>query len=393
MKRFKQWTTLYLQGMMMGVADLIPGVSGGTIAFISGLHPKLLKSLRTLKISNLKTPKKIAWPVLSAIGLGMVTTIAIGAHLIYFLLNHSIYQSLLRALFMGLIMGSVFYCSRQVAKWDFKRSLALLLGVGVAFSMSYFCMRFSSEPLYDVPVEIQMPSGVINEISNYDQKNKILRDVKWSSLKSMYQDQLIDLDTLIFSHDSEKFLQLENCLKQHHNRTFYFKMGSCGALSIGAMILPGISGNQVMQIMGCYDTIIESITTWTKGLLKGSVFNSSFYVLFSLGIGILVGIAAFSRLLIFFYQKYFKTTLALLTGFMMGSLANLWPFWKVGYHLGFVQDHYHLSLQRLQPQFPSLTSYQTGLALAMVILGVATIVLLERKLAFKKLGFDEEETA
>lgn len=391
MSSIKRWIVLYFQGMMMGIADLIPGVSGGTVAFILGLHPKLLKSLKTLRLSNLKAPGNMALPVLSAIGLGMITMIALGAHLIYFLLNHSIYESLLRALFMGLIMGSIFYCSRQVQKWDYKRLLALFIGSFVAFSMSYFCMRYSTEPLYDVPLEIEMPASVVHGVNNYDSQNKILKNVRWSNLKSMYQDQLIDSQTLIFSHDQDEFLQVENCLKQHHNRLFYVKMGSCGALSIGAMILPGISGNQVMQIMGCYDVIIESITTWTKGLLRGSIFNESFYILFWLGVGILVGITAFSRLLIFLYQKYFSTTLALLTGFMIGSLTNLWPFWKVGYDLSFVQDHYHLSLQRLQPQFPSLTSYQTGLALAMVILGVAMIVVLERKLAFKKLGFDEEE--
>lgn len=380
---------LYFQGMIMGIADLIPGVSGGTIAFICGLHPKLLTGLKTLRLSSIKHPKKIAWLVLTSVALGMLTTLALGSHLIYHLLNHNIYQGLLRALFMGLIIGSVFYCIRQVPKWNFYQYTALTLGIFIAFSISYFCTRYSSEPLFDVPLVIEVPEKVLNEVSNYDYQKKLLKNVNWSNLRALYQDEFIDSDTWIFSHDFERFLQVESCLERNQNIAFYVKLGVCGALSIGAMILPGISGNQVMQMMGCYETIIQAITFWTGGLFKGSVFNNSFWILFSLGIGILVGIATFSRLLIYFYQKYFAITLSALIGFMIGSIPNLWPFWQVTYHISLLKDRYHLTLQRLRPEFPALTSYQTGLALTMLIMGVAIVILLERKLAFKKLEFKE----
>ncbi|MCH9632553.1 MAG: hypothetical protein S4CHLAM6_08910 [Chlamydiae bacterium] len=385
----KNWIILYFQGMMMGVADLIPGVSGGTVAFILGLHPNLLKSLRTLRPSAIKRPKTVAWFLLTAVALGMVTMLALGSHAIYHLLNHNIYQGLLRALFMGLMIGSVYFCMKQVHVWNVKKIVSLTLGILVAFSISYFCTRYSTEPLYDVPIDIEAPAKVLNEANNYDTQNKLLKNVNWSNLRALYQEEFVDPDTWIFSHDNNRFLQVESCLETNPNRSFYLKIGACGALSIGAMILPGISGNQIMQIMGCYEIIIESIAMWTSGLLKGSVINASFWVLLSLGLGIIVGVATFSRVLIFFYKKYFSMTLAALVGFMIGSVPNLWPFWKVSYNISLLKDRYHLTLQRVNPEFPALTSYQTGLALTMVIIGIGAVIVMERKLAFKKLEFTE----
>lgn len=387
LQKIRRWTKLYFQGMVMGVADLIPGVSGGTIAFIFGLHPDLLKGLKTLRLSSVKHPKRVSWLLLTGIGFGMITSIALGSHAIYHLLNHNIYQSLLRALFMGLIIGSIFFCLKQVPRWSTPRAFAMILGIFVACSISFFCNRYTTEPLYDVPLEIQAPANVLNEASNYDHQNKLLKNVNWANLKSLYQDEFIDSDTWIFSHDYNRFLQVESCLETKTNRSFHLKMGLCGALSIGAMILPGISGNQIMQMMGCYEPIIEAITVWTGGVFKGSIINPSFWILASLAAGILLGTALFSRVLIYFYQKYFAITLCTLIGFMMGSLTNLWPFWKVTYHISLLKDRYHLALQRIAPEFPALTSYQTGLALAMVLLGIGLIIALERKLAFKNLNF------
>lgn len=387
--KIKNWLSLYFQGMMMGIADLIPGVSGGTVAFILGLHPDFLKSLKSIRLSALRHPKQIAWFVLTAIGFGMVTSIALGSHAIYFLLNHNIYQCLFRSLFMGLVIGSIFFCIRQIAQWNIARFLALTVGIVTAFSISHFCTRYSTEPLYDVPLEIKAPESVLHGASNYDHQNKLLKNVKWSNLKALYEDDFIDYNTMIFSHDNNSFQQVDSCLEQKHHVAYHGKLALCGALSIGAMILPGISGNQVMQLMGCYDPIIEAIAIWTGGVFKGELFNPSFWMLLWFGIGILSGIATFSRVLIYFYRRYFTTTLSALVGFMIGSLPNLWPFWSVTYHIQLLKDRYRLALQRVNPELPALTSYQTGLALAMLLIGVALIVFIERRVALKKLTFTE----
>ena len=339
--RFKKWLVLFFQGMMMGVADLVPGVSGGTIAFILGLHPDLLKSLKTVRLSAVKRPKSIAWFLLTAVSLGILSSLALGSHAIYFLLNHSVYQCLLRALFMGLIIGSIYFCLKQITSWNTVRIFSMVFGVFVAFTVSYLSTRYSSEPKFDIPMVVEVPQSVLNEASNYDHHKQVLKNVRWSHLKALYHDDLVESGDWIFSHASNDLLQVESCLEKDYTKRFHLKLSACGMLSIGAMILPGISGNQIMQMMGCYETIIEAIALWTSGLRHGSIFNPSFWVLCSVGIGILFGVMVTSRVLIYFYKKYFLGTLSMLTGFMIGSLSNLWPFWKVTYHLRILKDHYH----------------------------------------------------
>lgn len=373
----------------MGIADLVPGVSGGTIAFILGLHPDLLKSLKTVRLKAIKRPKTVAWFLLTAICLGILSSLALGSHAIYFLLNHSVYQSLLRALFMGLVIGSIYFCAKQIKSWNFVRIFSMLAGVLIAFTVSYLSTQYSTEPKYDVPMMVEVPQSVLNEASNYDHHKKILKNVRWSHLKALHHDKLIESDAWIFSHDNQGLLRVESCLSHTTNLQFHLKLALCGSISIGAMILPGISGNQIMQLMGCYETIIEAIALWTYGIKEGSIFNPSFWILFSVAIGILVGVMITSRVLMYFYKKYFLATLSTLVGFMVGSLPNLWPFWKVNYHLQLLRDHYKLSLQRISPEFPSLTSYETGLALAMITFGIGIVILFERKLAFKKLEIIE----
>ncbi len=81
---------LYVIGLVMVVADLIPGVSGGTIAFMSGIYEELLASIKTLRIQSIR---KIAWPFLLSLGGGIATSILLFSKLFYFLLIQKIFHS------------------------------------------------------------------------------------------------------------------------------------------------------------------------------------------------------------------------------------------------------------------------------------------------------------
>ncbi len=389
LKKAKEWIILCFQGMMIGIADLIPGVSGGTIAFVLGLYPELLLSLRTLHLKAFSQPKSVAWFFLSAIVLGMLSMIVLGSHVIYFMLNNNLGQCLLRSLFMGLVVGSIFFCLKQVSSWSFLRVLGIAAGMCFAFLVTYHSHQPKKEAQYDVPLEIEAPHAILEGVSNYDTQKKLLKNVKWAGLKALYDNEFIDPDAWIYSHDYNKLLQVESCIEEPDHTFYYINLFVCGALAISAMILPGISGTQVMQIMGHYETIIQSIAIWTSGVVHGSIFNESFWILFSLGLGILVGIFTVSRLLLMCYRKYFSATLATLIGFMIGSIPTLWPFWEVSYHIQVFSDRYQLVLDRVKPLVPSLTSYQTGLALLMFWLGLALVILLERRLVFKKLQLSQ----
>lgn len=360
----------------MGIADLVPGVSGGTIAFALGIHPELLKSLKTIRLQSLRHPSQVAWFLLSAIVLGVLTSLALGSHVIYYLLNHENYQGLLRALFLGLIIGSIFYCIRKVQGFNIKKALCLSVGIFFALSISFFNLEQGEIASYDVPLKIELPER--SDVNNYDNSKKQLKGVSVSDLRSLLKEGHIDASTWVYSPQFNKYVQVDSCLEFNYNQYFDFKLMASGALAICAMLLPGISGSQILQLFGSYEMIIEAIATWTKSLAYGSFVNPSFWVLLNAGVGILLGIAIFSRFFIFLYRKFYDATLSLLVGFMIGSLPSLWPFWSVSHKVHLGAAGAKLTLQRVKPIFPSLFDKQTGFVCLMVILGFSILLFLER---------------
>ena len=89
-----------------------------------------------------------------------------------------------------------------------------------------------------------------------------------------------------------------------------------GALASSAMLLPGISGSYVLFLLGIYPLAIAAIAER----------NQIFTLLFPLFIGIVFGLLVFARVVSFFLKKFKGITLALLTGFMVGGLQQIWPF-------------------------------------------------------------------
>jgi putative membrane protein len=112
MKQIYQTMLFFLRGLLMGIADAIPGVSGGTIAFITGIYPRLIHSLNTLSKSiksilkgNFKSGfKQVDWQLFIPLGLGIVISIFIFTGIIDYLMSD--YSSSLFALFFGLILAS-----------------------------------------------------------------------------------------------------------------------------------------------------------------------------------------------------------------------------------------------------------------------------------------------
>ncbi len=132
-----------LKGMAMGIAETIPGVSGGTIAFITGIYENLLGSIKAFKPSLLKTWKlkgtKAVWQeingsfLVSLLG-GMVVGIGIGIVAVEKLLEA--YPPVVWAFFFGLIIASIIYVGKQVTKWNLGPIVALVLGIGIAFGIT-----------------------------------------------------------------------------------------------------------------------------------------------------------------------------------------------------------------------------------------------------------------
>jgi putative membrane protein len=242
------YLAVFLRGMAMGAADVVPGVSGGTIAFITGIYEELIDSLRSIDHRALlclfKQGPAAAWRhingtfLLSLFG-GVLLSMLSLAKLISHGLDH--YPILVWSFFFGLVLASGFHISRQINLRQRRNLLMLLIGIGLA-----------------VGVSLARPAELPGE---------------------------------------------------------WWIVGLSGALAICAMILPGISGSFILLLIGIYGVVLEAAATFNLGLLAS----------FAVGCGI--GLLAFSHVLSWLLHRFHDLTLALLTGFLLGSLNIIWP-WK-----------------------------------------------------------------
>jgi len=245
----RDYIIIGLKGMGMGAADVVPGVSGGTIAFISGIYEELLTSISNVNFGLLKTLKKegfkVAWKqlngaFLTSLFLGIFISIVSLAKTIKYLLENE--PILLWSFFFGLVVASIIYIGKQVENWNYK--FLFLAMFGVAFG--YIITIASSTTLTEI---------------NY-----------------LF---------LVFA----------------------------GAIASCAMILPGISGSYILLLMGVYPIVMTAIT------------QRDFTIISAIGIGVILGLLLFSRLLKWLFKKYKNQMLVVLTGLMLGSLNKVWP-WK-----------------------------------------------------------------
>ena len=293
---------VFLRGVLMGAADIVPGVSGGTIAFITGIYDTLVDSLRAFDLAFLakllRLDIKGAWQhvngsFLLALLLGIATSILSLSRLIAWILAN--YPVQLWAFFFGLILASALVLLRQVEGWTVPRALCLLAGAATAGLIAF------------APV------------ANMD----------------------FGLAGIFLS----------------------------GFLAICAMILPGISGSFILVLLGMYSSVLAAVNS----------FDLVFLLVFMMGAGI--GLLCFSRLLHWLLHRFHQATMALLTGFLFGSLLIVWPWKRV---LDWVQDsHGELKPAQQMPVSPAEFHALTGqdpavwLCLALVVLGFAVVWLID----------------
>lgn len=139
-RKIKDYFLISLKGIAMGAADVVPGVSGGTIAFISGIYEELLQSISNIKLGLLKTLKnegfKAAWTELNgnfllSLFIGIIVSFLSLAKVISWLLEtHPI---LLWSFFFGLVLASIIYVAKQIEKWNVISILLLIATTAIAY--------------------------------------------------------------------------------------------------------------------------------------------------------------------------------------------------------------------------------------------------------------------
>lgn len=298
-RRLKDYLIISFKGLAMGAADAVPGVSGGTIAFISGIYEELISTISNINSSLFKTLfnkgllafwKQANGNFLLALLSGIIISFVSFMRLAKYLLEH--HPILIWSFFFGLIVASIYYVGKQITKWNLASIVALIIGAGIAYYIS------------------KLPS--------------------------------------LGTNDNPWFLFL------------------AGAIAICAMILPGISGSFILIILGAYKTLSDAIHD--IDIKKIAIF----------GTGALVGLLSFSHVLKWLFKHYHNVTLALLTGFIFGSLNKVWPWKKtLTWHTNSKGIESPLLQESISP-FSFEGDNQILFALILMILGFLTIFILER---------------
>lgn len=248
MIKVKKYILLLLKGMGMGAADVVPGVSGGTIALITGIYSELVDSIKSVDIEAIKLLftfrfrkfwEKINAGFLLFVFGGILLSIFSLARILKSLLSsHPVH---VWSFFFGLIIASAVLVIRLVRDWRVSDYLALLSGIALMFVITQFSPAQTTEA--------------------------------------------------------------------------YWFIFIAGAIAICAMILPGISGAFILLILGKYQFILAAVS------------NLDLPVILVFGLGVISGLAAFSRLLSYLLNRYYRLTISILAGFIIGSLNKIWP-WK-----------------------------------------------------------------
>lgn len=317
-RNIKDFVIIAAKGLAMGAADVVPGVSGGTIAFISGIYEELIETINKLDLGFFKIWKKEgfinAWKqynlsFLVALFAGIAISILSLAKLIKWLLHNE--PILLWSFFFGLVLASILYIGKQISSWNIK----VIISIAIAAIVSYF---------------ITIAEPLASPESNW---------------------------YLIF----------------------------CGFIAIIAMILPGVSGAFILLLLGAYQTFIEILNQLRDGLLKMDIHLmwQAISKILIIAIGAIAGLKLFSKVLNWMFKKHKNITLAILTGFMVGSLNKIWPWKKV---LSWRTNSEGLEVPFLEKSIlPSQFDGDPAILMAIlfVIIGFLLILMLER-LATKK---------
>lgn len=277
----------------MGVANVIPGVSGGTIALITNIYEELINSLKSFDTTSLKLLssfkisrfiKHTNFYFLFAIFSGSIVSIFSFASLFKYFFTHN--PILIWAFFFGLIIASIYFIGKRIKKWNRSSIVSIIIGTVLAISLSFI--------------------SPANENTN-----------------------------LIF-------------------------VFICGIIGISGMILPGLSGSFILILMGNYELLMVTAVT-----------NLDFILLGTFILGSIVGLILFSNALSWVFHHHRDSTLALLTGFILGSLSIIWP-WKTT-----IEPSAKNTISVYEWHFPSDINEENILAILLIIAGISIVYILE----------------
>lgn len=312
-----------LKGFTMGAANVIPGVSGGTIALVTGIYEELINSLKSFDRKALKLLLKrdfsdllvhINAKFLIFLGVGIGASIFSIAKLFAFLLEE--HPTQIWAFFFGLILASVYYVGKTVDKWTWGNISFFALGAVIALFIA------SANPV---------PTA-------------------------------------------------------NGNYLFVF---FCGIIGISGMLLPGLSGSYILMLLGNYKLLmVDSINSLSNAIKMSLSGDFSFlndpsqssglihFILFLLGS--IFGMISFSQVISWIFNRYKNSTISLLTGFVFGSLAIIWPWKNAITDSKTLNRHGEEIVIGYERFIPNTLDQSTIIALLCILIGIICIWAIEK---------------
>ena len=290
-----QYIANFFKGLGVGSANVIPGVSGGTIALITGIFERLINALKSCNLTAIKLFftgkfKEFAQHIdlwfLVSVGSGVLVAILSIARLFEFMFAE--YPIYLWSFFFGMILVSIYYVGITIDKFNWKVLVSFVIGTAIALLIAF-----------GTPAK--------------------------------------------------------------ENSNFIYLM-ICGAVATCSMILPGLSGSFVLVLMGNYQLIMID-----------AVNDLNLKILLPVVIGGVVGLLAFSHLLSWIFKNYRDITIAVLTGFILGSMPIIWP-WKNDVVTYFGSEAKVTGYEYYLPEL----NLDFSIALVIMLIGAALIVLTEK---------------
>lgn len=290
-----QYIANFFKGLGVGSANVIPGVSGGTIALITGIFERLINALKSCNLTAIKLFftgkfKEFAQHIdlwfLVSVGSGVLVAILSIARLFEFLFAE--YPIYLWSFFFGMILVSIYYVGITIEKFNWKVLVSFVIGTAIALLIAF-----------GTPAK--------------------------------------------------------------ENSNFIYLM-ICGAVATCSMILPGLSGSFVLVLMGNYQLIMID-----------AVNDLNLKILLPVAVGGVVGLLAFSHLLSWIFKNYRDITIAVLSGFILGSMPIIWP-WKNDVITYFGSEAKVTGYEYYLPEL----NLDFSIALVIMLIGAALIVLTEK---------------
>jgi putative membrane protein len=253
---WKESPFLLLKGFLMGSADIVPGVSGGTMALIVGIYNRLIHAISSFDLQFLKrffafrwktAFLMVHWKFLGILLAGIFCAVLFFTKVVPLQTYMFTDPELIFGLFFGLIVGSIFILIKAIDDFSWAHGLMVIAGIAIGLWV-----------VTRVPAE---------------------------------------------TSESPLFIFLS------------------GSIAICAMVLPGISGSYILLILRKYDFILTQL-----GKLGTVDTFSALWVLAPFILGAIVGLMLFTRLLSWLLDHFYAYTLAILIGFLIGSLFVIWPY-------------------------------------------------------------------